>query len=208
MYASPNIFKKVSTPMTFILLAINTLGYIIEVILSRGAFVLIDTDVLIFLGQYNLLVLKYGWWWQLITSMFIHRSIMHFLFNMFWLWLLGVQYERMFGGESLIFTYVLSGLAGNILTLLLSPLNVVSLGASGAIFGIFGVLLLFQAIVSGKILQSLAYGFIIFIINIGFNVNIWAHLGGMLCGAIIGYYYGKKFKRFIVPAPVTVYRYT
>jgi len=164
MYASPNIFKKVSTPMTFILLAINTLGYIIEVILSRGAFVLIDTDVLIFLGQYNLLVLKYGWWWQLITSMFIHRSIMHFLFNMFWLWLLGVQYERMFGGESLIFTYVLSGLAGNILTLLLSPLNVVSLGASGAIFGIFGVLLLFQAIVSGKILQSLAYGFIIFII--------------------------------------------
>ncbi len=205
MYSGIAPPKKPSPSMTYTLLAINTLGYIIETFLSGGNFIYIDDRVMALVGQYNLLVWKYGWWWQLISSMFMHVSIIHFLFNMFWLWILGTQYERMFGGESLLFTYIVSGLAGNLMTLFLSPPYVVSLGASGAIFGIFGVLLLFQAIMSGKILQSIAYGFIIFIINLGFNVNIWAHLGGMLCGFIIGYYYGKKYRRYIAPTHITIY---
>ena len=196
--------RRVGTPMTYTLLGINTLGYIIEAILS-GSVVFIKNNVLAFVGQYNLLVLRYGWWWQLITSMFMHAGIMHFLLNMFWLWILGTQYERIFGSESLLFTYLVTGLTGNILTLFLSPLGVVSLGASGAIFGVFGVLLLFQAIVGGKIFQLLMYGFIIFIINTGVNINIWAHLGGMLTGAIIGYYYGKRFKRFLVSPHTAIY---
>lgn len=182
--------------MTYILIGLNTVGYIIESILSMNP-IQINPYVMAFVGQYNYFVLKYGWWWQLITSMFTHVHIIHFVLNMFWLWILGVQYERLFGGGSLLATYLVTGFLGNILTLFLSSIQTISLGASGAIFGIFGVIIIFQGMVGGNLLYSIFLGLIIFMINVGFNVNIWAHLGGLVGGALIGYYYGRKFKGFI-----------
>ncbi len=191
--------------MTYILIGLNTIGYAIESILSRNP-IQINPYVMAIVGQYNYLVLEYGWWWQLITSMFMHVHIIHFTLNMFWLWILGIQYERMFGGESLLITYLVTGLLGNILTLFLSPIQTISLGASGAIFGIFGVIIIFQGMVGGNLLYSIFLGLIIFMINMGFHVNIWAHLGGFVGGVLIGYYYGKKFKGF-VSRPKMVYSY-
>ena len=191
------------TQMTYILIALNTIGYIIESVLSMNP-IRINPYVMAFMGQYNYFVIRYGWWWQLITSMFTHVHILHFALNMFWLWLLGIQYERLFGGESLLATYLLTGLLGNIFTLFLSPIQTISLGASGAIFGIFGVIIIFQGMVGGNLLYSIFLGLIIFMINMGFNVNIWAHLGGLLGGMLIGYYYGKKFRGFM-SRPRTIY---
>lgn len=198
------IYKK-PLMMTYILIGLNTVGYIVESILSNNL-LQINPYVMAFVGQYNYFIMIYGWWWQLVTSMFMHVNIMHFMLNMFWLWLLGLQYERLFGRNSLLLTYLATGLLGNILTLLISPIQTISLGASGAIFGIFGVLLIFQGMIGGNIWYSVMYGIIIFIINSGFHVNIWAHLGGLVGGALIGYYYAKKF-RGLVTRPKITYSY-
>jgi rhomboid protease GluP len=182
--------RKIS--MTYILLAINIAVYIVESILSGNPFFQSD-KVLMIMGKYNALVFE-GWWWQLFTSMFVHVTIAHITFNMFFLWILGVQYERIFGGKSLLFLYILSGLAGNLLSLFLYPWWYVTAGASGSIFGIFGAIILFNARITGNIRFYILYGFIIFIFNSMFaNVDIFGHLGGLLSGMVVGNYYGKKF---------------
>ena len=176
--------------MTYTLLGLNIFAYIAESVLS-GNPIYLNPYVLAIMGQQNKLVFS-GWWWQLFTSMFVHANIMHITMNMFFLWLLGIQYERIFGGDSLLYTYILSGLAGNILTLFLLPPWIVSVGASGAIFGIFGALILFNARVTGNIKYYLLYGLLIFLVNSTVSgVNVFAHLGGMVVGMLIGDYYGK-----------------
>lgn len=190
--------------MTYILLAMVIVIYIVESILG-GSFIEPDISILLILGQYNRLVFM-GWWWQLFTSMFVHASFEHILFNAFFLWMLGVQYERIFGGDSLLYTYVVSGLAGNLLTLFLLPRSTISVGASGGIFGIFGAILMYNARLTGKIGYYLLYGFIIFLFNsLYIKINILAHLGGLVTGFIIGDYYGKKAASYLSGGRVLIY---
>jgi len=177
-----------------ILLMINFIVYVYESAVS-GNFVEIGDEGLFYLAQINYMVVKYGWYWQLFTSMFVHLNIYHILFNMFWLYILGVQMERMFGGYKVLLVYIATGLVGNIVTLFMLPLNTLSAGASGAIFGIFGFLTLYMGVLGGKVKSMVLYGFFIFIINIFINVNIWAHLGGMLLGMIWGYLEGRNLLR-------------
>jgi len=178
----------------YLLLAINFIVYAYESIVS-GSISNLSMKALIYLAQINYLVLEYGWYWQLFTSMFTHLGLMHILFNMFWLYILGFQLERRFGAMKLIGVYIITGLAGNIASLFLLPPNTLSAGASGAIFGIFGFLILYNGAIGGKVKSMILYGFFIFLINIIFNVNIWAHLFGMVVGMIWGYYEGKNFLR-------------
>lgn len=180
--------------LVYALMAVNLVGYAIESALSRNPF-WIDYEVAAYLGMCNFFVVNYGWWWQLFTAMFMHADIFHIMFNMFWLWILGAQCERIFGGATLVFTYLGTGLLGNLLTLALSPLATVSLGASGAIFGIFGLLTMYQGMLGGRITSSILWGLFIFLVNIRPNVNIWAHLGGLIGGLLIGYYYGRLARR-------------
>jgi len=176
---------------TYILLLINIVVYAIEAVLSGNIF-WIDINVLAQIGQLNYYVINYRWYWQLITAMFVHHNIIHLGFNLFWLYVLGIQFERSFGPNKLITVYLLSGLVGNILTVFLLPLIAVSGGASGAIFGIFGYLLLYGGVMGGNVRNMILYGIFIFLINISIATNIWAHLGGMLLGMVWGYYDAKK----------------
>lgn len=178
----------------YLLLAINFIVYAYESIVS-GSISNLSMKALIYLAQINYLILEYGWYWQLFTSMFTHLGLMHILFNMFWLYILGFQLERRFGAMKLIGVYIITGLAGNIASLFLLPPNTLSAGASGAIFGIFGFLTLYNGAIGGKVKSMILYGFFIFLINIFINVNIWAHLFGMVAGMIWGYYEGKNFLR-------------
>ncbi len=180
---------------TLALLTINTIFYIVESILSGNPFYISD-NVLAILGQYNILVLRYKWWWQLITSMFVHLNIGHFLINMFFLYILCIDYERLFGQGSLILTYLICGLSGNLLTLLFYPPYTISGGASGALFGIFAALIVFGGIIGGNIKMMLAYGVLIFVLNMGFGINVFAHFGGFVIGALIGYYYARRAKGY------------
>ncbi len=190
-------------PMTEVLVAINVAVYIFEAVLS-GSFISININVLAFLGQWNYAVLHLGRWWQLFTAMFVHVGILHIAFNMYFLFIIGSQFERLFGGKWLLGTYLLSGLVGNLLTLLIFPPNSLSAGASGAIFGIAGAVIITSGIIGGNMQAALVNAFFLFLINsILPGVNVYAHLGGLLAGIAIGYWKGKELRRTLYLNPYT-----
>jgi rhomboid protease GluP len=149
--------------------------------------------LLLLLGQKNALTIN-GYYWQLLTSMFIHINIIHLFGNMLFLLIFGFRAEELFTPEEFFFIYFLSGLSGNLLTLLMSP-ETVSAGASGAIFGTFGACVIYPRKTFGQsIMGALIYSFFLLMITAGINVNILAHFGGLVAGLMIGYALAKSRK--------------
>lgn len=170
---------------TYILIALNIIVYVYTSIIG-GDFFSTNVDVIAIYGQYNWLVFN-GWYWQLLTSMFVHVNIMHILGNMFFLLIFGLRAEDLFAIQEYLLIYFASGLAGNLLTLLFGP-NMISAGASGAIFGVFGACIIYvRRAIGQSIMSALLYAFFLFIISFGLNVNFLAHLGGLVVGLLIGY---------------------
>ncbi len=179
---------------TFTLFLVNVAVYAVEAILS-GNPLWISWKVLTTLGQWNYAVL-HGAWWQPFTAMFVHVNIIHIFFNMYFLLSMGSQLERILGPKRVAMIYVVSGLAGNLLTLFLMPPNVVSAGASGALFGIAGALITITGVLGGNMQMALMNAFVLFLINSFLpGVNAYAHLGGLIAGILIGYHYGRALKR-------------
>ena len=137
--------------------------------------------------------------WRLFTSMFIHADISHLLSNMFGLLLFGSYVEQVFNKVHFVLLYFISGLVGNIFTILLFPLNTVSYGASGALFGLIGASFITIAYEKDQILLVIALMYLLYFIMSSFapNINLWAHLFGLLTGLIISYLikkYGTHLK--------------
>ncbi len=124
--------------------------------------------------------------WVLVTACFIHVNIIHILMNMYALYVFGEVLEPHLGGWKFFTLYIVAGVAGNILSILLDPYST-GVGASGAILGLFGYLIAHEYKMSGKISLSSAL-IAIFVIAGGFmpDVDILAHLGGFLAGVICG----------------------
>ncbi|UUU23475.1 rhomboid family intramembrane serine protease [Streptomyces sp. DSM 40750] len=130
-----------------------------------------------------------GQWYRLLTSMFLHGSVTHILFNMLSLWWIGGPLEAALGRARYLALYFVSGLAGSALTYLLAEPNQASLGASGAVFGLFGA--------TGVLMRRLKYDMrpliILLVINLiftfspMFNISWEAHVGGLVGGVLIGY---------------------
>jgi rhomboid protease GluP len=170
---------------TYILIALNVVVYAYTSAIS-GDFAQTSSDVILLYGQVNQLIMK-GWYWQLFTSMFIHVSILHLLGNMLFLFVFGLRAEDFFSIEEYFSIYFLSGLAGNLLTLLFGP-SMISAGASGAIFGLFGACIIYMRRAVGQsIIGVLLYSFFLLMISSGPEVNVLAHLGGLIVGLAIGY---------------------
>lgn len=136
-----------------------------------------------------------GQWWRLVTSMFLHIGIIHIAFNMFVLWQIGPFVERLLGNQGFALTYLVSGIAGAFVSVAWNPF-VVSAGASGAIFGLYGALLGFLLIqqdsIPSEVLSPLTKNALIFI---GYNAiygflrtgtDIAAHVGGLAAGFVCG----------------------
>jgi membrane associated rhomboid family serine protease len=125
-----------------------------------------------------------GAWWQLVTSMFTHVEIWHIGFNMLALWVLGPQLELALGRVRFLALYFGSGLAGSALVYWLAPTNQSTLGASGAIFGLMGALLIVALKVGGNVQSLLGWIGINFLITVaGRGYISWqGHLGGFLGG--------------------------
>jgi rhomboid protease GluP len=149
--------------------------------------------------------------WRLFTSMFLHIGIFHIFINMYSLYSLGIMLEKFIGKWRFIGLYLFTGLCGSVLSIWWNP-ETVSAGASGAIFGLFGV---FVAIVTTNIIeptirkQLLRNIGITLLLNAGIsfwaNVDTSAHLGGFLSGLIGGYliyfdlvsFYHRRKNQFI-----------
>lgn len=171
---------------TFVLVLANIAVYV-SLSLIGNSFVFTADSVLKIYGQYNYAVLYRGWWWQLISSMFVHISIVHIASNMFFLLIFGLSAEDLFTDNEYYFVYLAAGLAGNLLSLLWPPLTV-SAGASGAIFGLFGAVTIYmRRIVERSTVGALLFAFIFFMITVSTGTNILAHFGGLVAGLGIGY---------------------
>jgi rhomboid protease GluP len=190
--------------ITYILIALNIAFYIYTSV-AGGDFVNTSSDMIYLYGQVNGLVLYYGWYQQLFTAMFVHANIAHLAGNMLFLLIFGLRGEEMFSLPEYLLVYFLGGLAGNILSLWLLPLNVPSVGASGAIFALFGAVAVYaRRSISQSILGVLIYAFFLFFISSGPGVNIFAHLGGLVAGLLIGYALATRRK----PDIKYTYRYS
>lgn len=129
-----------------------------------------------------------GEWWRLITGGFLHSGLIHLGFNMYLLWMLGNMLEPALGQVRFGLLYLVSLLAGSAGALLVNP-NAVTVGASGAVFGLMAAAFLelrsrgFDPMASGigpLILMNLAISFIP-----GFNISIGGHVGGLIGGALV-----------------------
>lgn len=124
--------------------------------------------------------------WRMVTSAFLHSTnIMHIGFNMYALWILGQALEPAFGRARFLAVYIISALAGSVGVLLMTPVDTTVVGASGAIFGLFGALFVVQRKRGGD-LRSII---VLLVINaaLGFIIPgiAWqAHLGGLIAGAL------------------------
>jgi rhomboid protease GluP len=177
---------------TYILIAINIAVYIYTSIVGGNALVTGDVPVIMW-GQVNGLVFQ-GAYWQLFTSMFVHASIAHIVGNMLFLFIFGLRGEEMFSLPEFLGIYVLGGLAGNLLSLAFGPFFI-SVGASGAIFALFGAIVIYsRRSVRQSILGALVYAFFLFFISSGEGVNILAHLGGLGFGLVVGYLLARSRK--------------
>ena len=139
---------------------------------------------------------KDGEWWRLATAMFLHFGVVHLLMNMAALWEAGRLVERLYGSLRFLVIFVLSGLTGNGVSLIAQGDQAVAGGASGAVFGIYGALLVylwrerdqvnrteFRWLFGGAALfagVTIALGFFIK------GIDNAAHIGGLLTGAVIG----------------------
>jgi membrane associated rhomboid family serine protease len=177
-------------PATVALVAANVLVYLITVGqgagLNRPGGELYDKGALFislpFLPDQGL---AQGEWWRLITAAFLHGSIIHLAFNMFALFWLGSIVEQALGATRYLLIYFASGLAGSAGALLMDP-NAITVGASGAIYGIFGALLILEYLATGTIAGP-ALTLIVLNLAITFtipNISIGGHLGGLLGGVL------------------------
>ena len=127
-----------------------------------------------------------GAYWQLVTSAFTHVEIWHIGFNMLALWFLGPQLELAIGRVRFVALYLLSALAGSAVVFWLSDPMVPTLGASGAVFGLMGALLVLAYKVGGNTQQILIWLGINAVITFTFpNISWQGHLGGLLGGVLI-----------------------
>ncbi|MFF3419344.1 rhomboid family intramembrane serine protease [Streptomyces sp. NPDC002698] len=132
-----------------------------------------------------------GQWYRMLTSMFLHApdNPTHIIFNMLSLWWVGGPLEAALGRARYITLYFVSGLAGSALTYLLAGPNQPSLGASGAIFGLFGA----TAVLMRRLNYDMRPVIGLLVVNLiisfspGFNIAWQAHVGGLIGGVVVGY---------------------
>jgi rhomboid protease GluP len=142
-------------PATYLLLGINLLVYALMFgfgpvpslfrthELSQVLTASFSIDTLVRFGATNSQAILAGQWWRLVTGTFVHITLLHIALNMWCLWNLGLFGEPLLGRRGLVVVYLLTGTAGMLLSFALAPANadVTVAGASGAVFGIAGILI-------------------------------------------------------------------
>ena len=198
-------------PATYILLGINCAVFLAMTLRGINP-INPDPEQLMHWGANNAgSVLYSGEWWRIVTAMFVHVGIIHLATNMWCLWNLGLLAEPLMGSFGVIAVYVLTGAAGNLLSTLMSMLKYHSLGefpagagASGAVFGIAGALIILlksqrlpvpqnevkrlrRSVIYFAVINLVIGGGISIgtdVIGRGIHIDNYAHLGGVACGLL------------------------
>jgi membrane associated rhomboid family serine protease len=180
-------------PVTYALIAMNVLIYLIGA--SQGGGFNNPGGSLYAKLWLDAPSLHNGDWWRLVTTMFLHASITHIAFNMIALWFIGRPVEQYLGSARFIGLYFVSGLAGSAGALLQTP--GVTVGASGAIFGILGAMLIIEWQVTGRLAGN-AMTWIVINLVISFaipGISWGGHVGGLIGGILITLAYAHWSER-------------
>jgi len=188
--------------ITFLLIALNILVYLLFVIGGAGFFTLDHEALLSFGGNYTAAI-QQGEWWRLLSACFLHGGIIHLLLNMYGLFIGGIMVELALGRWKFLSAYLVAGIAGSAASYYFHD-EVLSVGASGAVFGVFGMALGMLSVPDGKtkerlkMLGNLAF-YVIISLAYGMKEGIdnWAHGGGLVAGYLIGF--GFALGRKMIP---------
>jgi rhomboid protease GluP len=200
-----SVWDPRSAPGTYLLLGINIAVYLWMV--THGVDPKEPSDrALLHYGANNSWLVLHGQWYRLLTATFVHVGLLHLATNMWCLWNLGILGEPLIGPYGMIAVYLLTGIAGNLLSMgwdvVTRYLQGIGAGASGAVFGIAGILIVLlsnrrlpfpwtelQRLRSSVIklaLINLVIGLSTMFINVGIRIDNSAHIGGFLSGLALG----------------------
>ena len=207
-----SVWDPRSAPGTYLLLAINISVYLWMVVHGVSPKEPTEGDLLRYGANVTWLVL-HGQWYRLLTATFVHIGIVHIATNMWCLWNLGILGEPLVGPYGMVAVYLLTGIAGNLLSMGYnvyyslwfhdpSSLFQVGAGASGAVFGIAGILIVLlsnrrlpfpweelrklRSSVVKFALINLVIGISTIVVNVGIRIDNSAHIGGFLSGLALG----------------------
>jgi membrane associated rhomboid family serine protease len=200
VYTGRSLFQTEKPVVTLALIAINAAVFLAgaaqagaDLLSTASPFAndygMIGSGVLVHPnGAFELIGVAHGQWYRLVTAGFLHVGLWHIGLNMLALWFLGSQLEPLIGRVKFAVVYMVSLLAGSLGVIIVSP-HVITVGASGAIFGLFGVAVAYQRSRGISIWQS-GLGMIL-ILNLVFTfgvsgISIGGHIGGLIGGYLCG----------------------
>lgn len=173
------------TPATYVLIALNVAAFLAEIAGSSGGLNVQNSSVVINFGLFGPFVAE-GEWYRLLTYGFLHASPLHIGFNMFALYFLGRILEPAIGTARFVAVYFASLFAGALGALLLDP-NDLTIGASGAVFGIFGATFVIARSRGFDALASTIGFVLLFNLVLTFGserISVGGHLGGLAVGVL------------------------
>jgi len=191
-----DVFSQKKPIITYLLIGLCFVLFLLMYILGNGSE---DAYTLLKFGANYAQLIRSGEIFRLITSAFLHIGVMHIVFNMYALYIVGPQIENFYGKAKFVAIYLLSALAGSLMSMIFVR-DAISAGASGAIFGLFGSLLYFgyhYRIYLGNIMRSQVIPLIILNLFLGFiisGIDVSAHIGGLIAGILSSMALGVKYK--------------
>ncbi|MCI7559303.1 MAG: rhomboid family intramembrane serine protease [Clostridium sp.] len=177
------IFSPKKPVVTYILIVLNLMVFLYGVLHGN--------DELINMFGNNYELVQNGEFYRLFTCMFVHADILHILFNMIALYSIGPVVERYYGKSKFLLIYLVSGLLGSIFSGVFMTADSISIGASGAIFGLLGSISYFtyyyratlQGILRGSIMPVIIINLVIGFLSS--SIDLSAHIGGLIGGILI-----------------------
>lgn len=195
---------------TKILLGAMLAGFVLEIVRGGPNSLLAGPPLgtLVDLGAMQPVLIATGQYWRLFTAIFLHQGLIHIAFNAYALWLFGQFVDDSYGTARFVLLFFLTGFIASAASYAFGPINVVGVGASGAVFGIFGAFIAyhFRRRSMATSAASLRWAFTIILLNaflaFSFRAIDWrAHLGGLAAGFVAGYAlegFGTRSTRRIV----------
>jgi rhomboid protease GluP len=147
-------------------------------------------------GNAHSLTISGGQWWRLLTSTLLHGGITHLGFNALATWNIGGQLEPRAGWRALLATFVITGLLASLTSVLVNPREIIGIGASGAIFGMLGFIVVWGVSSVAQFVQQIQRNFVMLLVVVGSSaiipgVDNVAHIGGLLAGLILGFFWER-----------------
>lgn len=193
------------TPVTwalYLMVALNVGVWLANVLAGVGAFKPSSSDLLRWGANSAASVVEDRQYWRLLTATFLHAGVLHIALNMLGLWEAGKQLNRLYGNVQFLMIYFASALVGSALSLHFSAQQAVSVGASGAVFGVLGALLTAMYRHRGRIpgtmsknVMSSQLVFLVYALGQGFakeGIDNAAHVGGLLAGSLLAWLLAGK----------------